>query len=595
MKEQDMTKMFSLAEATMSRGLRLAFAIVLVCMILMGGCESNTEPKTVSNPTFSLAGGAYTSSVTVTISCATEGSVIRYTTNGTDPTESSTQYSSPIGISSTTTIKARAYRTGYNPSQIASATYTINIPTVATPTFNPGGGTYTSAQNVTISCITSGATIHYTTNGNDPISTSPIYSSPISVSTSTTIKAKAYKNGMSDSGVASATYTINISQVAPPTLFNWGETFSGNFIFPIAAFLSCTTDEASIHYTLDGSEPTQSSPQYSSLVTQTVYLVRDGVLKAKAFKTGMNPSNTLVAPFQIQYEELGYCAVNTSGTRRIIVSDGFAYMPGNNLNIINVQNPAQPVIVSTFSEAGSIYDVCLAGNYIYASGNQGLSIIDVSNKNNPVLVGQCATSPYGNYEGEIKGTASRVCIAFGQAGISLFNVSDKANPTLLDYLSQYAAGRTVELNPSANKFYYHVGSNIHAISATNSSYISYSYPSYNSSSNRSLFWYNNKLYASDSNIDIFDTSSSSSSAIYSGNPTPYYINPTWYYTVASGNRMYSQSDNVISVCQGTSSPVWEAFIVSYPGEKSRGLFVNNSYIYLYDGQRGFRIIEAPGN
>jgi Chitobiase/beta-hexosaminidase C-terminal domain len=40
--------------------------------------------------------------------------------------------------------------------------------TVATPTFSPSPGTYDSSLSVTISCATAGATIHYTTHGQDP-------------------------------------------------------------------------------------------------------------------------------------------------------------------------------------------------------------------------------------------------------------------------------------------------------------------------------------------------------------------------------------------------------------------------------------------
>ena len=62
---------------------------------------------------------------------------------------------------------------------------------VATPTFSPGAGTYTGAQTVTISDFTSGATIHYTTDGRTPTTGSTVYSSPITVSTSETVKAIA--------------------------------------------------------------------------------------------------------------------------------------------------------------------------------------------------------------------------------------------------------------------------------------------------------------------------------------------------------------------------------------------------------------------
>ena len=79
---------------------------------------------------------------------------------------------------------------------------------VADPTFSPSAGTYVSAQSVTISCGTVGATIYYTTDGSDPTTNSAVYSEAIPVSTTTTIKAMAVKSGMTNSNVASAVYTI---------------------------------------------------------------------------------------------------------------------------------------------------------------------------------------------------------------------------------------------------------------------------------------------------------------------------------------------------------------------------------------------------
>ena len=82
-------------------------------------------PTTVSTPTFSLAGGTYTTEQTVTISCATSGATIYYTTNGSKPSTSSTKYNAAITISETTTLKAIAIKDGTE-SSVASATYTIN-------------------------------------------------------------------------------------------------------------------------------------------------------------------------------------------------------------------------------------------------------------------------------------------------------------------------------------------------------------------------------------------------------------------------------------------------------------------------------------
>jgi hypothetical protein len=81
--------------------------------------------------------------------------------------------------------------------------------TVATPTFSPAAGTFTVTTPVSLSVATVGATIHYTTDGSTPTSSSPTYTGAISVSVTTTIKAIAVLTGMLDSTVASATYTIS--------------------------------------------------------------------------------------------------------------------------------------------------------------------------------------------------------------------------------------------------------------------------------------------------------------------------------------------------------------------------------------------------
>ncbi|MFD6529607.1 chitobiase/beta-hexosaminidase C-terminal domain-containing protein [Streptomyces sp. NPDC060184] len=87
--------------------------------------------------------------------------------------------------------------------------------TVATPTFTPAAGTYASAQSVTLADATAGASIRYTRDGSTPTASSTLYSAPISVTATTTIKAIAIKSGLADSAVASATYTIGAAASCP--------------------------------------------------------------------------------------------------------------------------------------------------------------------------------------------------------------------------------------------------------------------------------------------------------------------------------------------------------------------------------------------
>jgi len=98
----------------------------------------------------------------------------------------------------------------YSNSAVATGTYTINLPAAATPTFSPAPGAYSSAQSVTISDTTAGASIYYTTDGSTPTTSSTLFSAsnPIAVSSTTTIEAIAVVSGYTQSAVATGTYTI---------------------------------------------------------------------------------------------------------------------------------------------------------------------------------------------------------------------------------------------------------------------------------------------------------------------------------------------------------------------------------------------------
>jgi hypothetical protein len=180
--------------------------------ILNWTMNSSGGGGTVATPTFSPAAGTYLGTQMVTLSDTTSGSTIFYTLDGTQPGTSAggstLQYTGQITVTSTKTIKALATASGLTTSATATALYTIESQ-VATPTFLPGGGTYTSSQSVTISSTTAGATIYYTTNGSTPTSSSTLYNGAVTVGASETLKAIATKSGFFDSNVGSAAYVIN--------------------------------------------------------------------------------------------------------------------------------------------------------------------------------------------------------------------------------------------------------------------------------------------------------------------------------------------------------------------------------------------------
>jgi uncharacterized repeat protein (TIGR03803 family) len=191
-------------------------------------------------PAFSPAGGTYTSAQSVTLTSATSGASINYTTDGSTPTEThGTLYTGPVSIGTTTILSAIAFKNGYIDSGVAIAGYTINLPPI-TPTFSPAAGTYGSAQSVTITSV-SDATIRYTTDGSTPTETNgTIYSSPVSITKTTILKAIAYKSGYPDTSVASGIYTITSSPAAIlNVIYNFISSGNGGF-YPYAGLVQGT-------------------------------------------------------------------------------------------------------------------------------------------------------------------------------------------------------------------------------------------------------------------------------------------------------------------------------------------------------------------
>ena len=141
---------------------------------------------------------------------------------------------------------------GINASVNSEEFLTIEIidDKVISPVFLPGSGDFTSTQIVTISCTTEGATIKYTIDGMTPSPTNgTTYSGPITINTTTTIKAIAIKSGMTDSAVASSTYTISIPDtVATPTF----SLPAGTYTSAQSVTIACATSGATVKYTTDG-------------------------------------------------------------------------------------------------------------------------------------------------------------------------------------------------------------------------------------------------------------------------------------------------------------------------------------------------------
>lgn len=97
------------------------------------------------------------------------------------------------------------------------------VETVKEPAFSVPGGIYNESQTVEISCSTPGASIYYTTNGDTPTASSTLYTTPVVIDKTTTLKAIAIKEGMSSSAVVKEVYTLKTNWSTPTGTYHTTE------------------------------------------------------------------------------------------------------------------------------------------------------------------------------------------------------------------------------------------------------------------------------------------------------------------------------------------------------------------------------------
>jgi alpha-tubulin suppressor-like RCC1 family protein len=245
----------------------------------------------VGTPQFSVPGGSRSTPATVVVTSVTPGATVRYTTTGAIPTEADAVVpGGGVVVDQTLTLTARAFKAGMPASNAASATYTFSV---LPPSISPGTGNYTTAQSVTITNQTAGASVRYTLDGSEPTLSSPEPSGPIPVATQMTLKAKAFKSGWTSSSTAAASYYFNYGTLPTPTATPGEGSYTTDQTVTLA--LSGGPGSAQIRYTLDGSIPGTGSPLYAGPIT----VGSTATLKAKAFHPDYTAGGVLSAVYTL--------------------------------------------------------------------------------------------------------------------------------------------------------------------------------------------------------------------------------------------------------------------------------------------------------
>ena len=387
-------------------------------------------PTEVATPTISVATGTYNVAQSVELSCVTDDATIRYTTDGTDPTSSSTVYSSAISVDQSMTIKAKAFKDGLTDSGIASATYTLKC---VAPTFSPAASTLPYGSEITLSSTTEGSTIYYTTNGDEPTTSSTAYdsSNKPAINADQTIKAIAVKTGWSNSDVSSAEYDVKVPD-APTLSLEEGMVSQG-------ASLTISSEEGTtIRYTTDGTTPTSSvGTEYTSPIilnsTQTV--------KAVAYDGGGNCSSVVTKAYTVF---VGDVVTFTAGTDK-----------GKSTNSGSSDEVSKSGVTISSTNAAFLQDQyrMYSGSKTTISVTSGLikRIEFTGESGYPIskLSANTGTLTTKDYDGVWEGTAASVeFTASAQARATLIKVyvANTAAPTFSVAEGEYSEAKSVEIS-----------------------------------------------------------------------------------------------------------------------------------------------------
>jgi peptidoglycan/xylan/chitin deacetylase (PgdA/CDA1 family) len=246
--------------------------------------DTTAPASTIACNGVACSTGWYAGSMNVSLAATDSQSGVAgiyYTTDGSDPTNAGSRYISPFSISQTTTVKYRAYDVAGNAEAVKSAVIKADsVAPATTITCNEAtcsNGWYTSSVHVTLAATDTGgsglAGIHYTTDGSAPTAASPTYTLPFSISSTATVKFRAYDVAGNAEPTQSQLVDIDTTAASTDIACNATACSDGWYHGPVQVSFAASdtggSGVAAVRYTTDGSTPTAASPAYTTPFTRS--------------------------------------------------------------------------------------------------------------------------------------------------------------------------------------------------------------------------------------------------------------------------------------------------------------------------------------
>lgn len=364
----------------------------------------------------------------LSVTCATEGAEVYYTTNGTEPTKSSSMVTDGKikvkGSAGEFTLKLRAFSDEYDPSDIATYTYTLDS--------KAGASLDKTELELTSTAPTATITATLFDEAGEEVSNARFTweSSDANVATVAAGKVTAVGSGSAVITATSGDYsavcnvTVSFSKAGKPAADKSAKTLRISDTIK----LSSVTEDADIYYTLDGSDPDKSSTKFSGSIKVTSDMVDQEItLKAIAYANYYDPSDIFTYTFTVESK----AGISLSVTTLKLTS----------------ANPVTKLTATVYSFDGSIDNsavvswnsadesvATVADGKITAAGSGTTTITATSGKLSAscevnVTMSKLATPSVHEAEGTIFSIGDEIIVEYGNTAASVYYTLDGSDPT----------------------------------------------------------------------------------------------------------------------------------------------------------------------